>query len=78
MTSKKPKKISLCTICKKPATRNVDGEASCEQHAPQIYEHQLEDYTRDRVLAGEWPETSTRERPIRKARSKSAELVTKT
>jgi hypothetical protein len=78
MTSKKAKKVSLCTLCKKPATRTVDGEASCEQHAQQIYEHQLEDYTRDRVLAGNWPETSTRERTIRKAHSKSAELVTKT
>jgi hypothetical protein len=77
MTSKKTKKVSLCTICKKPATRTVDGEASCDQHAQQIYEHQLEDYTRDHVLSGDWPESSLHERPVREARSKPAELVTK-
>jgi hypothetical protein len=71
MKSAQTKKVQLCTICKQPATRTVDGEASCEQHAPQIYEHQLEDYTRDHVLAGDWPEQTTREHPARKTRSKA-------
>jgi hypothetical protein len=71
MKSEQTKKVPLCTICKKPATRTVDGESSCEQHAPQVYEHQLEDYTRDHVLAGDWPEQTTRERPVRKTRSKA-------
>ena len=38
-------KTEKCTICEKPATRLVDGEPSCEQHAHLVYENQLEDYT---------------------------------
>ena len=75
MKSARTKKVQLCTFCKKPATRTVDGEASCEQHAQQIYEHQLEDYTRDHVLAGNWPEQTTREHPVRKTRSKAAQVA---
>ena len=35
-----------CAICGKPTTRLVDGEPSCDYHANQVYEHQIEDYTR--------------------------------
>jgi hypothetical protein len=34
-----------CVICGKPTTRLVDGEPSCDYHANQVYEHQVEDYT---------------------------------
>lgn len=53
----KEKKVSVCTICQKPATRVVDGEPSCEQHANLVYENQLEDYTKDHLADGEWRET---------------------
>ena len=56
MKSKKVKKISMCTVCRKPATRTVDGEPSCEQHAQLVYENQLEDYTKDHLTEGEWSE----------------------
>ena len=52
----KTKKVSLCTICHKPATRLVDGEPSCEQHANLVYENQLEDYTREHLSDGAWKE----------------------
>jgi len=48
----KTKKVSLCTVCHKPATRLVDGEPSCEQHANLVYENQLEDYTREHLSDG--------------------------
>jgi len=35
-----------CVICSKPTTRLVDGEPSCDYHANQVYEHQMEDYIR--------------------------------
>ncbi|HEY7096833.1 MAG TPA: hypothetical protein VH437_08920 [Terriglobales bacterium] len=50
------KKTSFCTVCRKPATRLVDGEPSCEQHANLIYENQLEDYTREHLTDGDWKE----------------------
>jgi len=40
-----PQKL-LCAICGKPTTRLVDGEPSCDYHANQVYEHQMEDYVR--------------------------------
>jgi Fe-S-cluster-containing hydrogenase component 2 len=39
-------KQQVCTICGKPATQLVDGEPSCALHVEQVYEHQVEDYTR--------------------------------
>jgi hypothetical protein len=35
-----------CVICSKPTTRLVDGEPSCDYHANQVYEHQMEEYIR--------------------------------
>lgn len=45
-----------CKICGKPATRLVDGEASCEEHAELVYEDQVEDYTRQHQAKDEWLE----------------------
>jgi hypothetical protein len=36
---------AACIICGKPATRMVDGDPSCEEHAELVYEDQLEKYT---------------------------------
>ena len=47
-------KASSCSICGKAATESVDGEPSCRDHMEQIYEHQLEDYTRARLTNNEW------------------------
>lgn len=55
--NKDNKKMPLCTVCLKPATRNVDGEASCDRHAALIYENQLEDYTSKHMADGDWQET---------------------
>lgn len=35
-----------CVICGKPTVRLVDGEPSCDYHANQVYEHQMEEYVR--------------------------------
>jgi len=40
---------SACIICGKPATRVVDGEPSCEEHAELVYEDQLEKYTQQHL-----------------------------
>jgi hypothetical protein len=50
----KPEKASLCTICGKAATRLVDGEPSCVDRIEQVYEHQVEDYTRAHLVDNEW------------------------
>jgi hypothetical protein len=42
-------KSQLCTLCGKPATQLVDGEPSCARHVEQVYEHQVEDYTRKQL-----------------------------
>jgi hypothetical protein len=47
-------KASACSICGKPATQSVDGEPSCADHIEQVYEHQVEDYTRARLKNNEW------------------------
>jgi hypothetical protein len=47
-------KSNVCTMCKKPATQLVDGEPSCADHIEQVYEHQVEDYTRARLKNNEW------------------------
>jgi len=39
-------KVQLCTLCGRPASQIVDGEPSCALHVEQVYEHQVEDYTR--------------------------------
>jgi len=50
--SPKLKSASVCSICGKPASQLVDGEPSCVEHVGQIYEHQVEDYTRSHL--SEW------------------------
>jgi len=50
------KNPSVCVICGKPATRVVDGDPSCEQHAGLVYEDQLERYTQDHLADGGWLE----------------------
>ena len=44
----------VCTMCGKPATQLVDGEPSCAAHIEQVYEHQVEDYTRQHLSDNEW------------------------
>lgn len=46
MEQQSKKETKNCVICGKPATRMVDGEPSCETHAELVYEHQVEDYTK--------------------------------
>lgn len=45
---------SVCSICGKPATQLVDGEPSCSDHIEQVYEHQVEDYTKAHLKNNEW------------------------
>ena len=40
---------SNCIICGKHATRVVDGDPSCEEHAELVYEDQLEKYTQQHL-----------------------------
>jgi hypothetical protein len=49
---------SVCRICGKPATRLVDGDASCEAHAELVYEDQVEKYTQEHLRDGFWLEKS--------------------
>ena len=53
---KKEEKAQKCSICDKPATRLVDGEPSCEEHAELVYEHQVEDYTKAHIDKNDWLE----------------------
>jgi hypothetical protein len=46
----------ICAVCGKPASQLVDGEPSCEDHLEQVYEHQVEDYTRKHLRNNEWRE----------------------
>jgi uncharacterized Zn finger protein (UPF0148 family) len=48
------KTVQVCPICGKPATQSVDGEPSCPAHVEQVYEHQVEDYTRRHLIDNEW------------------------
>jgi hypothetical protein len=48
------KKVLLCPICNRPATKFIDGEPSCEDHVEQVYEHQVEDYTISHLVDNEW------------------------
>lgn len=43
------KSSSKCIICGNPATRVVDGDPSCEEHAELVYEDQLEKYTQQHL-----------------------------
>jgi hypothetical protein len=43
------KTSSVCIICGKPATRVVDGDPSCDEHAELVYEDQLEKYTQQHL-----------------------------
>jgi len=47
---------SVCVICGKSATRVVDGDPSCEEHAELVYEDQLERYTQNHLADGDWLE----------------------
>ena len=40
---------SVCSICGKPATQLVDGDPSCAEQVEQVYEHQVEDFTRSHL-----------------------------
>jgi hypothetical protein len=51
--AKESKKL-VCSLCGEPATQTVDGEPSCAAHIGQIYEHQVEDYTRKHLADNEW------------------------
>ena len=51
---KKSEKQLVCSLCGEPATQLVDGEPSCAAHIGQIYEHQVEDYTRTHLVDNEW------------------------
>jgi hypothetical protein len=44
----------VCSICGKAAAQLVDGEPSCADHLEQVYEHQVEDYTRAHLTDNEW------------------------
>ncbi len=44
----------VCVICGKVATRLVDGDPSCEEHAELVYEDQVEAYTQRHLADGEW------------------------
>jgi len=50
----KKEKPFVCTVCKKPATRKVDGEPACEEHAELVYENQVEDYTNSHQKNNDW------------------------
>lgn len=49
-------KSSVCIICGKPATRDVDGDPSCEEHAELVYEDQVERYTQKHLANDDWLE----------------------
>ena len=52
----KPEEPLKCKICQKPATRRVDGDPSCDEHAELVYEDQVEDYTKKHQKKDEWLE----------------------
>jgi hypothetical protein len=46
----------VCVICGKLATRLVDGDPSCEEHAELVYEDQVETYTQRHQANDDWLE----------------------
>lgn len=54
LSSKAQKNDARCVVCRKPATRFVDGDPSCEAHAELVYENQVEDYVKDHLTSNEW------------------------
>ena len=52
----KTEEILKCKICGKTASRLVDGEPSCDEHAELVYEDQVEAYTQKHQKKGEWLE----------------------
>jgi len=54
------KKGKVCIVCGKPATRIVDGDPSCEDHAELVYEDQVEKYTQHHQADEEWLEKLNR------------------
>jgi hypothetical protein len=46
----------VCIICGKPATRMLDGDATCPEHVELAYEDQLEKYTASHLTEDEWLE----------------------
>ena len=54
VSEKKSGESLVCSMCGNPATESVDGEPSCAAHVEQIYEHQVEDYTRTHLTDNEW------------------------
>lgn len=54
VSEKESETVRVCSMCGKPATESVDGEPSCTAHVEQIYEHQVEDYTRKHLTDNLW------------------------
>lgn len=51
-----PSQNTVCGLCGRPATQLVDGEPCCADHLGQVYEHQVEDYTRKHLTNNAWRE----------------------
>jgi hypothetical protein len=47
---------SVCVVCGKPATRTLDGECTCDEHAELVYEDQVESYTQQHMVHDDWLE----------------------
>jgi hypothetical protein len=47
---------SVCVVCGKPATRTLDGDFTCDEHAELVYEDQVENYTQQHMVHDEWLE----------------------
>ena len=47
---------SVCVVCGKPATRKLDGECTCDEHAELVYEDQVESYTQQHMVHDDWLE----------------------
>ena len=46
----------VCVVCGKPATRTLDGECTCDEHAELVYEDQVETYTQQHLVHDDWLE----------------------
>jgi hypothetical protein len=47
---------SVCVVCGKPATRKLDGDPTCDEHAELVYEDQVERYTQQHLVHDDWLE----------------------